>query len=217
MEAAGSRGLAALHLWLRWTTQVSTPRKGSVIIPRMHIRTLFAALLIVAFVGGTAHADQNDPELNGLFGDLQTAEAKAADDVQQKIWSAWHKSGSETVDLLMLDASEAIQLGLHEQAEAQYDAVVDLAPAFSEGWNRRATLRFMRGNYNGSIEDIVRVLELEPRHFGALAGLGMIYDRLNQPEAALKSFEQALLINPHMAEVKIRVEALTKQIKDRDI
>lgn len=174
-------------------------------------------MLIAVFAGSVAHADQNDPELDTLFGELQTVDESEAEKVQNQIWGVWHDSGSETVDLLMLDASEAVKRGLHDQAEAQYDAVIDLAPNFSEGWNRRATLRFMRGNYNGSIEDIVKVLELEPRHFGALAGLGMIYDRLNQPEAALKSFEQALLINPHMAEVKQRVEALEKQLKDRDI
>lgn len=183
----------------------------------MHMRSLFAVMLIAVFSGSIAHADQSDPALDVLFGELHTAEGEKAEEVQQKIWGVWHDSGSETVDLLMLDAAEAIQRGLHDQAEAQYDAVIDLAPDFSEGWNRRATLRFMRGNYNGSIEDIVKVLELEPRHFGALAGLGMIYDRLNQPEAALKSFEQALLVNPHMAEIRLRVEALQKQLKDRDI
>ncbi len=164
-----------------------------------------------------ASADQTDPELDRLFGALQGAEGPDAQKVQNAIWGVWHDSGSDTVDLLMNDAAQAVQMGLHDQAEAQYDAVVDLAPGFAEGWNRRATLRFMRGNYTGSIEDISRVLDLEPRHFGALAGLGAIYDRLNQPEAALESFRQALLINPHMAEVRQRVEALRKEIGDRDI
>lgn len=179
--------------------------------------SILLPLAAALFFAGPAQADQTDPKLDQLFGQLHSVETVEADGVQQEIWQVWHQSGSETVDLLMLDASEAIQRGLHEQAETQYDAVVDLAPSFAEGWNRRATLRFMRGNYNGSIEDIVRVLELEPRHFGALAGLGMIYDRLNQPEAALKSFEQALLINPHLADVRTRVEKLQDELKDRDI
>ncbi|WP_416899596.1 MAG: tetratricopeptide repeat protein [Minwuia sp.] len=181
------------------------------------LRSLVLLAAIILAMPGTAAADQNNPELDKLFGKLQSANGLSAQAVQDQIWQVWHDSGSETVDLLMLDASEAINRGLLDQAEAQYDAIVDLAPAFAEGWNRRATLRFMRGNYTGSIEDINRVLELEPRHFGALAGLGAIYDRLNQPAAALKSFEQALLINPHMREVKQRAEALEKEIGDRDI
>jgi tetratricopeptide (TPR) repeat protein len=178
---------------------------------------MLMAAVPFALLPAIAGADQNDPRLDTLFADLQSAETIQASRLQNEIWGVWHQSGSDTVDLLMTDAAQAIQMGLHEQAEAQYDAVVDLAPDFAEGWNRRATLRFMRGDYAGSIEDIVKVLELEPRHFGALAGLGQIYDRLNQPEAALRSFEQALLINPHMAEVRRRVEQLEKEITDRDI
>ena len=174
-------------------------------------------LAMLLAMPGLAIADQNDPDLDKLFGELQGADAPSAQALQGQIWQKWHESGSDTVDLLMNDAAQAIQMGLHDQAEQQYDAVVDLAPAFAEGWNRRATLRFMQGDYTGSIEDIVRVLELEPRHFGALAGLGAIYDRLNQPEAALRSFEQALLINPHMGEVRQRIGARQKEIGDRDI
>ncbi len=172
------------------------------------------ALFWLAF---PALADQNDPALDSLFGKLQTVEGPEAEKVQNAIWGVWHQSGSETVNLLMRDAAEAVQTGRHKQAEKQYDVVVDLAPDFAEGWNRRATLRFMQGNYAGSVADIEKVLDLEPRHFGALAGLGMIYDRLDKPEAALRSFREALLMNPHMAEVKQRVKRLDKQIKDRQI
>ena len=75
----------------------------------------------------------------------------------------------------------------------------------------------MRKNYVGSIEDIQKVLDLEPRHFGALSGLGMIYDRIEQPEAALQAFREALLINPHMAEIRQRAEEIEKALKDREI
>lgn len=184
-----------------------------------YIKTFCVALMscFLAVGASNSFADQDDPRLDGLFGELQSIEGPEALKVQNRIWGVWHESGSDTVDLLMVDAAEAMQRGLHEQAEAQYDAVVDLAPEFAEGWNRRATLRFMRGDYRGSIEDIQRVLDLEPRHFGAYSGLGMIYDRLDQPEAALKAFERALLINPHMDQVRSRAAAIAKEFKDREI
>lgn len=182
------------------------------------IAALGAIVLLGCIVAGKpAAADQGDKRLDHLFAELQEAPDNEAKKIENDIWQVWHESGSEMVDLLMVDAGEAINLGLHEQAEEQYDAVVDLAPDFAEGWNRRATLRFMRGNYEGSIEDIIKVLELEPRHFGALSGLGMIYDRMGEQEAALKAFEEALLINPHLDEVRKRAEEIRKALKDREI
>lgn len=181
-------------------------------------RTCLALVVSLAVLGGgAALARQDDQRLDHLFADLQSAEGPEAQKVQGQIWEIWFTSGSDTVDLLMADAGQATTMGLNEQAEEQYDAVVDLDPEFAEGWNRRATLRFMMGNYTGSIADINQVLELEPRHFGALAGLGMIYDRIDQPEAALRAFEQALLINPHMPEVRSRAAEIARQLKDREI
>lgn len=176
------------------------------------LMTLFLAVSV-----GHAQADQTDPKLDSLFGKLQTVKGPAAEEVQNSIWGVWHQSGSDTVDLLMADAAQAMQAGLHAQAEAQYSAVIDLAPDFAEGWNRRATLRFIRGNFPGSLQDIERVLDLEPRHFGALAGRGMIHDRLDNDEEALRAFRNALLMNPHMNDVKTRLKAIEKRIRDRDI
>jgi len=176
--------------------------------------------LIITFglaLGPGVKADQRDPVLDNLFADLQAAQGKSALRVQNRIWEVWFDSGSQMVDLLLMDSREAMQMGLYGQAEEQLDAAVELAPEFAEGWNRRATLRFIRRNYVGSIEDIQKVLDLEPRHFGALSGLGMIYDRIEQPEAALQAFREALLINPHMAEIRQRAEEIEKTLKDREI
>ncbi|MEC9347318.1 MAG: hypothetical protein VYB54_13900 [Pseudomonadota bacterium] len=181
-------------------------------------RSALALVVSVALLGAMpALARQDDRRLDTLFADLQAASGPEAQKVQGQIWEIWFQSGSDTVDLLMADAGQATNMGLNEQAEEQYDAIIDLAPDFAEGWNRRATLRFMRGNYSGSIADINQVLELEPRHFGALAGLGAIYDKIEQPEAALHAFREALLINPHMAEVRKRADEIAKQLKDREI
>ena len=182
-------------------------------------QSLLTCLIITSglTLGTGLKADQRDPVLDNLFADLQAAQGKSALLVQNRIWEVWFDSGSQMVDLLLVDSREAMQMGLYGQAEEQLDAAVELAPEFAEGWNRRATLRFIRKNYVGSIEDIQKVLDLEPRHFGALSGLGMIYDRMEQPEAALQAFREALLINPHMVEIRQRAEEIEKALKDKEI
>ena len=183
----------------------------------IRIQSLLICLIVALALGLGAKADQRDPVLNNLFADLQATQGSAALTVQNRIWEVWHQSGSDMVDLLLVDAREAMQMGLFGQAEEQLDSAIDLAPDFAEGWNRRATLRFIRRNYVGSIEDIQKVLDLEPRHFGALSGLGMIYDRIEQPEAALHAFQEALMINPHMAEIRQRADEIAKALKDKEI
>jgi tetratricopeptide (TPR) repeat protein len=95
----------------------------------------------------------------------------------------------------------------------RFDQMVKYAPDFAEGWNKRATVYYMRGEYPESVADIERVLELEPRHFGALSGLGMIYEELDRKEQALRAFEAALQANPFLPGAKQQIEILKKQIK----
>jgi len=94
----------------------------------------------------------------------------------------------------------------------RFDRMVAQAPDFAEGWNKRATLHYLMGNYSASVRDIQRTLDLEPRHFGALSGLGLIYDALEQPAAALRSFEAAVAINPHLGSINARIEQLRREL-----
>ena len=126
-------------------------------------------------------------------------------------------SEAEDLNLLMRQGAEALSKRKFVLAMESFDAFVILAPQRAEGWNKRATLFFMMGNYKASIEDVQRTLALEPRHFGALAGLGMIYEALKQKEAALKAFQAALAINPHMSEVKERATNLAQALEDSKI
>jgi tetratricopeptide (TPR) repeat protein len=98
-----------------------------------------------------------------------------------------------------------------------YDAIIKRDPEFAEGWNRRATLRFMTGDYDGSVADIQKVLALEPRHFGALAGLGMIYMAVDEPEGALRAFEAALAIHPHLPAARAHVGFLREQMQGKKL
>jgi tetratricopeptide (TPR) repeat protein len=94
------------------------------------------------------------------------------------------------------------------------DRIIAAYPTYAEAWNRRATLHFMLGNYNASLADIEKVLDLEPRHFGALAGRGMIYQRQEKWGAALAAFREALQMNPNMTGVKNAVQELAKREQD---
>jgi tetratricopeptide (TPR) repeat protein len=102
-------------------------------------------------------------------------------------------------------------------AEDVFNDVVGQAPDFAEGWNKRATVRYFMGNHTGSIEDCARVLELEPRHFGALSGLGMIHVALGDDRAALRWFEQALAVHPYLPGVKENISILRERLRGKAI
>ncbi len=89
-----------------------------------------------------------------------------------------------------------------------FSDVVDLTPELAEGWNKRATVLYLIGDYDGSVRDIQKTLALEPRHWGALSGLGLINMRLERVDQAIKAFEQAVTINPHLLGTKVRIKQL---------
>src|SRR5262249_29870869 len=112
---------------------------------------------------------------------------------------------------------DAMNQGELKRALEAYDAMVKVAPAFAEGWNKRATVEFLAGDFTASVADIQKTLALEPRHWGALSGLGQIYVALNNDEAALRAFKQALEINPHLASVKAKVQEIEAKLEKRKI
>lgn len=172
------------------------------------MRWFVLALMIVfgAGFGAIAHAQDIDediaterPEatLDRLFSDLrhQSREA-AANRIARQIWSNWSDSGSDTINLLMEWASKAIREKKYPLAEDLLTQVTVLAPDYAEGWNRRATLYFVTNDYGRSLRDIERTLQLEPRHFGALSGLGVILTRSGSDRKALAAWYKVLEIYP---------------------
>jgi tetratricopeptide (TPR) repeat protein len=156
-----------------------------------------------------AEARQDDPRLDGLFARLKAAgSALEAEPVEREIWAVWVEAGDAGGDALMARGSEALARRDHLEARDAFDELVRRAPDFAEGWNKRATLHFVAGDYRASVEDIRRTLALEPRHFGALSGLGLIYLAVDRPEAAARSFEAALAIHPHLSGARAQVEML---------
>jgi len=167
---------------------------------------------------GAAHADQTDPRLGELFSELQMASSPAmASDLEARIWSIWSEAGDADIDKVYQIGTQALALGDLTTALKIFDAIVAKAPKFAEGWNKRATIYFMLDRYEDSLADIDRTLELEPHHFGALAGLGLVNIKLDRDEAALDAFERVLRVSPQSDSAKANVEFVKQRIKDKSI
>ena len=162
--------------------------------------------------------DQNDARLDDLFARLASAKsAREAAPVEVAIWSAW-------LDLDHPDAAPWLARGMQAmsarrlaEALAAFDRVVELAPDYAEGWNKRATVHYLLGNYPESLHDIEKTLNLEPRHFGALSGRGLVLLELDQLKGALESFQSALKIYPKAAGASHNAEALRREIQKHEI
>src|SRR5215216_379784 len=156
--------------------------------------------------------------LDFLFGALKAApDETSAKHVEARIWAQWLQTPSDTAALLMMRAKTAMEAQNIDVALKLLDAVVKLRPDYIEGWNRRATIYYLKNDYAHSLEDIQQVLIREPRHFGALAGLGMIMQDLGEEKRALEAFRKALAINPHLEKVPELVKALSEKVEGRDI
>ena len=156
--------------------------------------------------------------LDFLFGALKAAPDEAsARHVEARIWAQWLHTPSDTAALLMTRAKTAMDAKNIDVAMKLLDSLVKLRPDYVEAWNRRATLYYLKNDYRHSLEDIQQVLIREPRHFGALAGLGMIMQEIGDDKRALEAFRKALAVNPHLEKVPELVKQLTEKVEGRDI
>jgi tetratricopeptide (TPR) repeat protein len=153
-----------------------------------------------------------------LFDALKAApDADIAKQVENRIWAIWLASGSDTADLLMSRVKAAIEAKDTKLAIQLLGSIIDIRPDYIEAWNRRATLFFALKDYGRAMTDIQEVLNREPRHFGALAGLGMILEEVGEDKQALDAYRKALAVNPHMQKIPEHVKALTEKVEGRDI
>ena len=160
-------------------------------------------------------ANETGIKLNKLFNDLLISNNKTSSEIEQKIWKLWstHPMDKE-LTLMLAKGSDAFNNNQFNEAIDIFTNVINLDPNWAEAWNKRATVLYMIGEYQKSQNDINKVLELENRHFGALAGQGLVNIKLKNYEKAIKSYKKALKIYPSMRSPEImikQIEALIKQ------
>jgi len=156
--------------------------------------------------------------LDFLFGALKAApDDETAKAIEQRIWALWTRSPSDTTNLLMTRVSKAVEDQNLDLALKLLDAVVKIKPDYVEAWNRRATIYYMKKDYGRSIADIREVLRREPRHFGALTGLGLILQDIGDDKQALEVYRRALAVYPRLERVPDIVKTLTDKVEGRDI
>jgi len=170
------------------------------------------ALLVIfaVFTFAPALHAQSD-ELDSLFQQLKDPVAGDWKSVEKRIWKAWSHSGSDAMDLLLERGRREMRAGNFDKSLEHLTALTDHAPDFAEGWNARATLFFMMGEYALSVADIEHTLALNPRHFGAMSGLGMILERVDEPKKALKVYRQAIAIHPFRPDLLGAVKRLEEK------
>jgi tetratricopeptide (TPR) repeat protein len=156
--------------------------------------------------------------LDTLFEALKVAPDEAsAKAIEDRIWALWMVSGSDTCNVLMIRAKMAADGRDYGLAIKLLNAVIELRPEYTEGWNRRATVYYLQKDYAHSLADIREVLAREPRHFGALSGLGAIMQEIGDDKHALAAYRRALAIDPHLEHIGEVVKTLTEKVEGRAI
>ncbi len=163
------------------------------------------------------HGDQTH-NLDFLFGALKAApDDDTAKAIEARIWAVWAVSRSDTTNLMMTRVKTAIEKKDLDLAVKLLDAVIKIKPDYVEAWNRRATLYYMKKEYGRALSDIAQVLKREPRHFGALSGLGLIMQDLGDDKLALDAYRRAIAVYPRLQRIPDLVKTLSEKVDGRDI
>lgn len=195
---------------------------------------LFAAALAAAFAAPIAAAPSDwvqPPDklphvphgnskhnLDFLFGALKVApDDVTAKAIEQRIWALWTATRSDTTTLLMSRVQTAIEQKDVDLAIKLLDAIIKIKPKYVEAWNRRATIYYMKKDYGRALADIREVLRREPRHFGALSGLGLIMQDIGDDKQALEVYRRALAVHPRLQRIPDLVKTLQEKVEGRDI
>jgi tetratricopeptide (TPR) repeat protein len=156
--------------------------------------------------------------LDTLFAGLKIAPDEAsAKAIEDRIWALWLASGSDTCTLLMTRVKDATDDKNFDLAIKLLDAVIAIKPDYVEAWNRRATVYYLKQDYGHSLADLREVLAKEPRHFGALSGLGLILQDIGDDKHALEAYRRALAIDPHLENLTDVVKTLSEKVEGRNI
>ena len=179
-----------------------------------------ASLLLAASLAWSmnAAADQQDPRLGDLFVGLAEApDSATALPIEAAIWRIWLDGGDSGLNDLMAQGVEAMSAQRFRDAAGRFTDLILAAPAFAEAWNKRATVYYLMDRYEDSVRDIERTLALEPRHFGAISGMGLIFLERGDEEGALDAFEKVLEIHPQARGARFHVERLRERLRGKRI
>jgi tetratricopeptide (TPR) repeat protein len=161
---------------------------------------------------------ERNRNIDFLFGALKAAPDDAsAKEIENRIWALWTEGHSETANLLMNRAKKAADDKDYDLALRMLSAVIEIKPDFTEAWNRRATVYFLKKDYTNSLADISKVLEREPRHFGALSGLGLIMQDIGDDKHALEAYRKAVEVYPRLKGMDEKIKALKEKVEGRNI
>lgn len=179
----------------------------------MLIRRFFSlTVLFLMTVGVPAGAGQGNLRLDGLFQALRSAtDAAYAESVEEHIWDFWLEHPDQALVRDMRAGVLSLNGDDYRSALRAFDSAVARDPSYAEGWNKRAATHYMLGDYTAAMIDLRHALLLEPRHFGALVELGLVYLALGDEKPALRAFDAALAINPHLDHVRAQAEALRRR------
>ncbi len=193
-------------------------RKDNYLKNLLNLKTMFKVFFIVTcflFYSKFSLADQNDPRLNNLFEQLyETENQEEIRDLISDIWNIWYEVEDSKVIEYFKKGIQAMNVRNYPLAIRSFDNLIEEDPNFAEGWNKRATVHFMMGNFDESMKDIIKTLELEPRHFGALDGMGLIFIHKGQFQQAIDVYDKMLEIFPFSVktmEKKQRIQSIISQ------
>ncbi len=175
-------------------------RKEIYLKNHLNMKVMFKIFIIsisILFASKIAIADQNDPRLNNLFKKLnETENQDEIRDLISDIWNIWYEVDDPKVIEYFEKGIQAMNIRNYPLAIRFFNNLIEEDPNFAEGWNKRATVHFMMGNFDESMQDIIKTLELEPRHFGALDGMGLIFIHQGQFQQAIDVYDKMLEIFP---------------------
>ncbi len=193
-------------------------RKEIYLKNHLNMRVIFKILIVsisLLFASKIALADQNDPRLNNLFKKLnETENQDEIRDLISDIWNIWYEVDDPKVIEYFEKGIQAMNLRNYPLAIRFFNNLIEEDPNFAEGWNKRATVHFMMGNFDKSMQDIIKTLELEPRHFGALDGMGLIFIHQGQFQQAIDVYDKMLEIFPFSVKTmdkKERIQSFISQ------
>lgn len=178
------------------------------------IRRFFSlTVLLLLTVGAPAGAGQGKPRLDALFQALRaTSDEAYAESVEEHIWDFWLEHPNGEIVQIMREGVLSLNADDYAAALDAFDKVIAMDATYAEAWNKRANVSYMLGDYRAAVGDLHHALLLEPRHFGALAGLGLVYLALNQPQPALRALDAALVLNPHLGKLRQQADSIRARL-----